>query len=375
MLLERLSRLIRERRLPDVMFWWANRDLLWREVHPPRSGSWHVLCADPVIVYVMEFGREVESLARRLRARPTWLLVSNPWIPRSLTEAHALARRTAELGARYPRLSIVYLCNDADEAAALGAAGLQSRFCHQNALLDENLFRPKPGVPKTADAIYLAQLVAYKRHYLARDIQSLIVKTYLSGATRDRAYIQQALRDLWHARWVYRCSDEDVCELINSCRVGLCLSAAEGGMYASMEYMLCGLPVVTTPSVGGREVFWHGDHVLTVDPDPASVRLGVEAMIRRNLDPERVRNATLARLRPHRETFVDTVNSILVGAGRAPTYQWGDRFIHKMSKERPFRLVSGECLAASTVRREARGEGPEDCGPSSARKSSSAPRT
>jgi hypothetical protein len=350
MLTERLLRLIRERRLPDVRFWWANRDLLWREVHPPRAGSWHVLCADPVIVYVMELGREVECLARRLCGRPTWLLVSNPWIPRSLTEAQALARRTALLCARYPRLSIVYLCNDADEAAALVAAGLQARFCHQNALLDEKLFRPMPGVPKTADAIYLAQLIAYKRHYLARDVQSLIVKTYLSRASSDRAYMRQALEELQHARWVYRCSDEDVCALINSCRVGLCLSAAEGGMYASTEYLLCGLPVVTTPSVGGRDVFWHADHVLTVDPDPASVRLGVETMIRRDLDPGRIRTAILARLRPHREAFVDTVNSILVRAGKAPTYQWGDRFIHKMWKERPFRLVSEECLAATAVR-------------------------
>jgi len=355
MLLQRLSRLIRERRLPDARYWFANRDLLWRELSLSRSGAWHVLCAEPVIVYAMEFGREVEGLARRLRGRPAWLLVSNPWIPRSSAEAHTLAQRTAELQARYPRLSIVYLCNDADEAAALVAAGLHARFCNQNALLDERLFRPLPGVPKTTDAIYIAQLIAYKRHYLARDIQSLVVKTYLSGATRDRRYMQQAIKELQHARWVYRCSDEAVCVLINTCRVGLCLSAGEGGMYASMEYMLCGLPVVTTPSVGGREVFYHDDHVLTVDPDPASVRLGVGEMIRRDLEPDRIRNAALARVTPHRDTFVDVVNGILAGAGKAPTFRWGDRFINKMWKERPFRLVSRECLAAGTARREDQG--------------------
>jgi glycosyltransferase involved in cell wall biosynthesis len=38
--------------------------------------------------------------------------------------------------------------------------------------------------------------------------------------------------------------------------VGLCLSTVEGSNYASMEYMLAGLPIVSTPSIGGREVYF-----------------------------------------------------------------------------------------------------------------------
>jgi glycosyltransferase involved in cell wall biosynthesis len=351
MLLQRISGLIHRRQLPDIRFWLDNRDLLWRELNPARSGAWHVVCQDPPIVYVMEFEREVDALAKRLRRRPAWLLVSNPWIPRTTSEARALEQRTAAIRSRYPDVSIVYLCNEPDEAARLSAAGLHAEFCHQNALLDESLYRPLPGVVPIYDAIYIAQLIAYKRHYLAREVRSLLVKTYLSEASRDREYMREAVGALRHARWIYRCTDAEVCAAINTCRVGLCLSAAEGGMYSSVEYLLCGLPVVTTPSVGGRGAFFDDECVLTVEPEPMSVRLGVEEMIRRDLDPRGIRESVLSKLRPHRAKFVEIVNHILSQSGVAPTYQWGDRFINKMWKPQPFTLVRRECPIASAARR------------------------
>jgi glycosyltransferase involved in cell wall biosynthesis len=339
---QRALDLVRQRRLPDFGFWWNNRGLLWRELVPARTGAWHLVHADPPIAYVMPFGEEVEILARRLSHRDSWLLVSNPWIPRGAAEAHALAATDAARRARYPRVSVIYLCNDAEEQRQLTAAGLDAVFCNQNAFLDDRLFRVMPEVARTHDAIYIAQLISYKRHALARQVESLIVKTYRSGWCRDSAYIDDARAALAHAEWVEAGSDADVSALVNRCRVGLCLSAAEGGMYASTEYLLCGLPVVTTPSVGGRDVFFHDDYVVTVEPDARAVRDGVAALIARRLDPEAIRRRTLQALAVHRATFVDLINRILTGAGRRADFAWGDRFTHKMFRSQDYSLVSRE---------------------------------
>jgi glycosyltransferase involved in cell wall biosynthesis len=345
MLLQRAARLVRERRMPDVRFWWSRRQQLWRELARSRMGAWHAVHTDPPIIYIMPFGREVEALAKRLRGRRVWLLISNPWIPRGAKETSELRLLTENLLKRYPRLSVTYLCNDQEEAERLANSGMAAEFCHQNAFIDEHSFRVLPTATKSVDAIYIAQLTAYKRHYLAREVQDLVVKTYLTEWC-DREYIQGAIDALKHARWVYDLGQEQLCRLINDCRVGLCLSAVEGGMYASMEYLLCGLPIVTTPNVGGRDVFFDSEHVMTVDADPTSVARGVQEVINRHLDPHRIRASALEKVETHRTNFVNIVNRILVTAGRKPSFRWGDRFTHKMYKTQAF----------SDLRRELRSE-------------------
>jgi glycosyltransferase involved in cell wall biosynthesis len=335
MLLQRAARLVRERRLPDVRFWWSRRQHLWRQLARSRAGAWHAVHTDPLIIYIMPFGEEVEALSRRLRGRRAWLLVSNPWIPRGAKETAELRLQTDRLLARYPHLAVTYLCNDREEASRLTDRGMDAEFCHQNAFLDERLFRVLPAATKSVDAIYIAQLAVFKRHYLAREVRDLVVSTYLTEWC-DGDYIRRATDALKHARWVYDLSQEQLCGLINECRTGLCLSAAEGGMYASMEYLLCGLPIVTTSSVGGRDVFFDPEHVITVDADPTAVARGVQEMISRRLDPHRIRASALEKAETHRSNFVNIVNRILVTAGRAPSFRWGDRFTHKMYNMQAF---------------------------------------
>ena len=78
------------------------------------------------------------------------------------------------------------------------------------------------------------------------------------------------------------------------------LSKAEGACYASAEYLLCGLPLVTTKSIGGRDVFYDDAYTLVVDDTPEAVREGVRQMIERDISPEFIRRETLKKLSPHR---------------------------------------------------------------------------
>jgi glycosyltransferase involved in cell wall biosynthesis len=81
-------------------------------------------------------------------------------------------------------------------------------------------------------------------------------------------------------------------------------------MFASIEYLLCGLPVVTTRSIGGRDVFFDPAYVEWVEDDPEAVAQGVRNLIARAPEPEFIRARTLARMEEHRQrlrTFLKEV--------------------------------------------------------------------
>jgi hypothetical protein len=50
---------------------------------------------------------------------------------------------------------------------------------------------------------------------------------------------------------------QDLMNLFNQSCCGLCLSQEEGACFASSEYLLAGLPVVSTHSKGGRDVWYN----------------------------------------------------------------------------------------------------------------------
>jgi glycosyltransferase involved in cell wall biosynthesis len=124
---------------------------------------------------------------------------------------------------------------------------------------------------------------------------------------------------------------------LNQSRVGLILSSLEGGNYASMQYLLCGLPVVTTRNRGGRDSFFHEDYVIWADDNPTSVAQAVSELISRDLDPMQIRAATLDRINKHRRVFQSWVQSA-VAPHTAP--HWETYFFHKLlGKHSPLQLA------------------------------------
>jgi len=118
-------------------------------------------------------------------------------------------------------------------------------------------------------------------------------------------------------------------------------------MYASMEYLLCGLPVVTTRNTGGRDVFFDPKYVCWVDDDAASVSEGVAELIRRKLDPEIIRRDTIEKMQPHRERFIRLIQSIYdhERAGRDFRSEWDNVFVNKMRHEGEMSAVLNDLAA------------------------------
>ena len=66
-------------------------------------------------------------------------------------------------------------------------------------------------------------------------------------------------------------------------------------MFSLMEYLLAGLPVVSTRSKGGRDFFYDRRYVKVVNATPNAVWKGVQDIGRLKIDPEFVRSETLKK--------------------------------------------------------------------------------
>lgn len=187
------------------------------------------------------------------------------------------------------------------------------------ALVSETIFRIQPNQPKLFDAVYNAALTEFKRHELCRDVSGLgLLYHWFHATPAQRSEFEAAYRALLpHAKFIngfdrdYRLlSAHQIAGWLNRAKVGLCLSAVEGATTAAIEYMLCGLPVVTTPSKGGRDRIFDPAVTLTVEPTPAAVAHGVRTVIERQIEPRRVRLAAETALKPDRIRLLHLIAAI-----------------------------------------------------------------
>ena len=79
-------------------------------------------------------------------------------------------------------------------------------------------------------------------------------------------------------------------------------------MLASLEYMLSGLPVVSTESKGGRDEYYNKEYTLIVADNPTAVRKGVEELIARQIDPNYIREKTIEKLTSDRRRYVEFIS-------------------------------------------------------------------
>ena len=270
------------------------------------------LWPDPLIVSCL--GPEQTDLAFGIPQpadvlfHPTWLITARA-VPRLLRYRLEGVRRDKRLH--------VMPCADR-EATLLGALGFPGALVNISAYINDQDFTITRE-PKRYDAVYAARMIGYKRLWLASGVRSLYVQTYGERRTATGEYDLHGFEPRiahcdFNRGWV---STEDIARAYNSGRVGLALSKREGAMLASVEYMLCGLPVVSTPCEGGREQFFDDRYVEVVDATPAAVAAGVARLISRRIDPAFIRDETLRKLAAHRERLADYVISIINSRGRA----------------------------------------------------------
>lgn len=197
-----------------------------------------------------------------------------------------------------------FMYNSPLEMENFAARGFQGNVINHNAWLDENLVMRPLNLNKLYDAIYVARRSAMKRHMLASKVPRLaLVAGFNHGNAISEIPQYTYLNDK-------QLSPEEVCEKINQAYCGLILSEIEGACFASSEYLLCGLPVVSTPSKGGRDVWYNEYNSIVCEPNPDSVALAVEEFVRNPRDPYKIRQMHIEKSKEYRLRFIKMLSDI-----------------------------------------------------------------
>jgi glycosyltransferase involved in cell wall biosynthesis len=106
---------------------------------------------------------------------------------------------------------------------------------------------------------------------------------------------------------VERLPPEDVARVISESHVGLALSSWEGVCRASCETLACGIPVVSTSSFGGRDVWYDDANSSVVAASPRAIARAVMEQKSRKRDPQPIRSGFLARAEIFKKRFRDEV--------------------------------------------------------------------
>ena len=286
----------------------------------------------PVIAaFDTDFTRRRAAFAGFARANPGAVILLQLGYEHETPELAAeLAGHISSFCAEAPGSRVIALGNSERECDSLRAAGVETRFIHQNCFLDERRYRPM-GRRRPFDAAYIARLTPCKRHELIPP--ALAPRLLLLGcATKiydsERTYADMVYTRYAAARVVPMFSGAKVSEFLGLAKCGLVLSAREGASFCSSEYFLCGIPVVDTPALGGRSALYPEEYVQYVDATPDAVGTGVGHWVRNRPDPWKVRAAWLAKARPHREAFARLMRELTGRTHGRPPHKLGIRTPH-----------------------------------------------
>jgi len=196
------------------------------------------------------------------------------------------------------------LANSDEERRGFMDVGIESEIVNANAWIDTDTMSIL-NVEKHYDAIYVGRLVAFKRHYLASKVENLAIV----AGNAHRPEVVSPPRNIYLNNGPL--TQPEVALKINQSKVGLILSESEGACKASSEYLLCGIPVVSTPSTGGRDAWYNEYNSIVCEADEDAIADAVRYFINNPRDPEIIRSDHLAIARGFRRTFIDIFHKVI----------------------------------------------------------------
>ena len=227
------------------------------------------------------------------------------------------------LGLRKDRFFFMY--NDYADKSLFDYYGFEGRIINQNCFLDENLFSIKDN-EKIYDAIYTARRASFKRHHLASQVKNLAL---IAGSNHGGEIVN--LPEHVYLNEV-QLEPEEVIVKLSESSVGLILSEFEGACYSSSEYLLCGLPVVSTESKGGRNIWYNSYNSIICESNPEAVAQAVSKLKSYQRDPFVIRDMHIRLANYFRSEFIELHQDILKKANdNSSAHDWfRGNFMHKL---------------------------------------------
>lgn len=246
-------------------------------------------------------------------------------------------------------VQVTFLANSQNEANMLLTKGFTVRVCNQNAFLDETRYKVIDK-EKKYDALYLARITPLKRQELASKIDSLrLIGDYFEA---EKDYFNLTMKDLHNSKWKRKVWAFNVFKHMAESHTGLCLSSEEGSMFVSTEYLLCGLPVVSTESLGGRDVYYDSEYVKVCSDCPEEIKRAVKMLKDQSPDPHYIRFKTIQKMKDHRQAFIDLIQEVFDKECNQRDFskEWERVFTHKLGLRTslPYEIAKKRVLTKSS---------------------------
>lgn len=274
--------------------------------------GYYIFCTQPLIVsylgsYPFFGGAIYQDKKIRYKPLPKWfrpkhLLEHSPYwcaAPKQMflrkikSILHSLEGRTHH-----------FMVNATDEEQMRKRFQIRGAHFNQNFYINEHLYKIIEQ-PKLYDAIYTAQLNSSKRLWLAKNIEKLMVVSYGGDL---HSYCPELKHADFNKEFIPR---PELAKKYNQAHTGLILSALEGANLASCEYLLCGIPVVSTPSKGGRDEFFTPENSTIVPPEAQAVSQAVQTWKELSPEPQKIREQTLQKMNNLRLNYCNYIAQLI----------------------------------------------------------------
>lgn len=270
----------------------------------------YILNHSPKIIaaFEMDFLRNLPAFQKAIpQSEKFTLFLQLGWSAELPEVAQELKTRLAEAQKAFPEARFIILANAPKEEEII------KNFCEvflasHNAFLDPSRYPLAKATPRKFAAVYIARITPFKRHELAEKVQNLhLIGSY---AEKEKEYFSQTIARFPNAKWSQKIPSFFIGRRICEAACGLALSAVEGAMFSCGEYSLCGVPVVNTRNLGGRDTLLPEFAVRYADDTADSVAENVEHFVNDPIDPAEIRNGFLRLAQPQKELVQDLINSI-----------------------------------------------------------------
>jgi hypothetical protein len=183
-----------------------------------------------------------------------------------------------------------------------------------NAFINEDYYYIMPEIPRNTKFICNSAFEPYKRRHLQNKLNDIIHIGYFhtdSDANIPRnGYCPNFNTKRTKSDWK-PVSPNEVRRYYNQCKVGVILSEFEGSCYSSGEYLLCGLPVVSTRCTGGRQHWYNSKNSVICEPTQDAVlaagNLALEKINSGEFNPYDIRHAHIEEMNRQRHNLVEAV--------------------------------------------------------------------
>jgi glycosyltransferase involved in cell wall biosynthesis len=239
--------------------------------------------------------------------------------------AETYSRILLELGLSKRQFYIMF--NSVDEMNVFKKYGFYGEVINHNCWLDWNKsMKIIDNCDKLYDAIYVGRRSAFKRHMLAKKVNNLAI---IAGNNHGNN-----ISEIPHCKYNNEkpLTANEVCEKINQSKCGLLLSETEGACFSSSEYLLCGIPVVSTVCNGGRDYWYNSYNSIVVEPDEDKILEAVKHFNNTDLNPEKIRNDHIELSIKQRQAFNEHLQKLFIQKEielSADDY-FGEKYIHKL---------------------------------------------